>query len=70
MPNLLAICLFCGCFIVIVCLSLWCWELDVEQILLVPEFSLFTLIVVNNLERSFVVHKLKFAMKTAFYMAY
>ena len=37
--TLLAVCLFCGCFIVFVCLSLWCWGLDVDLIVSVPDFS-------------------------------
>ena len=36
---LLAICLFCGCFIVFVCLSLWCWGLNVDLTVSVSEFS-------------------------------
>ena len=37
--TLLAICLFCGCFIVIVCLSRWCWGLNMDLIVSVSEFS-------------------------------
>ena len=48
LPTLLAICLFCGYFIVFVCLSLWCWELDVDLILSVPEFSYLLSIILNN----------------------
>ena len=36
--NLLVICSFCCCFIVFVCLSLWCWGPDVDLIVSVPEF--------------------------------
>ena len=39
LTTLLAVCLFCGWFIVFVCLSLWCWRLDVDLIVSVPEFS-------------------------------
>ena len=38
MPTMLDICSFCGCFIVFVCLYLWCWEVDVDLIVSVPEF--------------------------------
>ena len=39
LPTLLAICSFCGCFIVFVCFSFLCWGLDVELIISVSEFS-------------------------------
>ena len=39
LSTLLVVCSFCGCFIVFVCFSLWSWGLDVDLILLVPEFS-------------------------------
>ena len=39
LPILLVIWLLYGCFIVFVCLSLWCWGLDVDLIVSVPEFS-------------------------------
>ena len=38
LPTLLANCWFCGCLIVLVCLSLWCWGLYVDYIVSVPEF--------------------------------
>ena len=30
---------FCGCLILFACISLWCWELDVELIRSVPELT-------------------------------
>ena len=39
LPALLAICSFCGCLIVFVCLYLWCWGLDVDLTVSVPEFT-------------------------------
>ena len=36
---MLAVCSFYGCFIVFVCLSLWCWGLGVDLIVSVPDFS-------------------------------
>ena len=39
LPALPAICSICGCFIVFVCLSLWCWCFHVALIVSVPEFS-------------------------------
>ena len=38
MATLLAICSFCCCFLVFVCLSLWCWGLDLDLIVSVIEF--------------------------------
>ena len=39
LTTLSAICSFCGCLIVFVCLSLWCWGPDVDLIALVPVFT-------------------------------
>ena len=39
LPALLAICSFCGCLIVFFCLYLWCWELDMDLTVSVPEFT-------------------------------
>ena len=39
LPALLAICSFCGCLIVFVCLYLWWWGLDVYLTVSVPEFT-------------------------------
>ena len=39
LPALLAICSFCGCLIVFVCLYLWCWELDVDLTVPISEFT-------------------------------
>ena len=38
MPTLLAIFSFCDCLVVYVCLFRWCKGLDVDLIVLVPEF--------------------------------
>ena len=39
LPARLAICSFCVCLTVFVCLSLWCSELDAELVVSVPAFS-------------------------------
>ena len=39
LPALLAICSFCGWLIVFDCLYLWCWGLDVDLTVSVPEFT-------------------------------
>ena len=39
LSALLAICSFCGCLIVLFCLYLWCWGLDVDLTVSVPEFT-------------------------------
>ena len=39
LPALLAVCSFCGCLIVFVCLYLWCWGLDMDLTVSVPEFT-------------------------------
>ena len=36
LPTLLASCSFCGCLIVFVCLSLWCWGIEVDLVVSVP----------------------------------
>ena len=41
LPDLLAICSFCGCFIVFVCLSFLCVGLDVKLIVPVAELFLY-----------------------------
>ena len=43
LPALLAICSFCGCLIVFVCLYVWCWGVDVDLIVSVPEFTFILL---------------------------
>ena len=48
-PTLLAICSFCGCLIIFVCLSLWCWGLDVDLVVSVPE-CIYLLYYICNLE--------------------
>ena len=39
LPALLDICSFCGCLVVFFCLFLWCWRLDVDLTISVPEFT-------------------------------
>ena len=39
LPALLAVCSFCDYFIVFLCLSGWCWGLEVNLIVPIPEFS-------------------------------
>ena len=38
LPTMLAISSFCGCLIVFVCLSLWCWGPDKDVIVSNPDF--------------------------------
>ena len=38
---MLAICYFCGCLFVFICLSLWCWGLDVDLTVSVPSLFIY-----------------------------